>query len=84
MLSGSLTYKDYDDLYNKGQIINPYFLKSQIQPSSVDHTLSEECYEINASFLSSKTNVRDKLDQTNPYLSCAKDKEILLQLNFLY
>ena len=54
MLSGSLTYKDYDDLYNKGQIINPYFLKSQIQPSSVDLTLSEECYEINASFLSPK------------------------------
>ena len=51
MLSGSLTYKDYDDLYNKGQIINPYFLKSQIQPSSVDLTLSEECYEINVSFL---------------------------------
>ena len=63
MLSGSLTYKDYDDLYNKGQIINPYFLKSQIQPSSVDLTLSEECYEINASFLSPKTNVRDKLSQ---------------------
>ena len=63
MLSGSLTYKDYDDLYNKGQIVNPYFSKSQIQPSSVDLTLSEECYEINASFLSPKTNVRDKLSQ---------------------
>ena len=61
MLRGSLTYKDYADLYNKGQIINSNFLKSQIQPSSVDLTLSEECYEINASFLSSRTNVRDKL-----------------------
>ena len=61
MLSGSLTYKDYDDLYNKGQIINPNFLKSQIQPSSVDLTLSEECYEIKASFLSPKSNIRKKL-----------------------
>ena len=88
MLSGSLTYKDYDDLYNKGQIINPYFLKSQIQPSSVDLTLSEECYEINASFLSPKTNVRDKLSQIivkkidlNERFVFEKNKTFLVKLN---
>ena len=34
MLSGSLTYKDYDDLFNKGQIINPYFLNTTIKCGS--------------------------------------------------
>ena len=63
MPSGSLTYQDYVDLYNKDQIINPYFVKSQIQPSSIDLTLSEECYEIYASFLSPRRNVRDKLSK---------------------
>ena len=88
MLSGSLTYKDYADLYKNGQIINPYFLKFQIQPSSVDLTLSEECYEINASFLSSKTNVRDKLAQIlvkkidlNERFVFEKNKTFLVKLN---
>jgi len=88
MPSGSLTYQDYVDLYNKDQIINPYFLKSQIQPSSVDLTLSEECYEINASFLSPKTNVRNKLSQIvvkkidlNESFVFEKNKTFLVKLN---
>ena len=35
--------------------------KKQIQPSSVDLSLSNECYEIKTSFLSPKNKVRDKL-----------------------
>ena len=49
---GSLSYNDYLNLYRKNNIINENFLINQIQPSSVDLTLSEECYEINVSFLS--------------------------------
>ena len=58
MLKGSLTYEDYSDLHKNHQISADNFLLSQIQPSSVDLTLSEECYEILASFLSSINNVR--------------------------
>jgi len=88
MFSGSLTYQDYLYLYEKNQIINPNFTKSQIQPSSVDLTLSEECYEISASFLNSKNNVRDKLqhilvkkiDLRKRYL-LKKNKIFLVKLN---
>ena len=37
------------------------FEKSQIQPSSIDLSLSEECYEIKTSFLSPDNKVREKL-----------------------
>ena len=36
-------------------------IHNQIQPSSIDLTLSEECYEIKSSFLSAKKRLRDKL-----------------------
>ena len=46
---GSLTYKDYVNLFKKKAIYSKNFLLNQIQPSSVDLTLSEECYQIKAS-----------------------------------
>ena len=64
MLKGSLTYEDYSDLHKNHQISADNFLLSQIQPSSVDLTLSEECYEISASFLSSINNVRENIKKT--------------------
>ena len=61
MNKGSLTYSDYLLLIKNKNIILDHFSTSQIQPSSIDLTLSEECYEIKASFLSSNTSVRENL-----------------------
>ncbi len=58
---GALTDKDYLNLYKNKKIISKKFEISQIQPSSLDLTLSEECYEIKYSFLSPNSSVRDKL-----------------------
>ena len=58
---GSLTHEDYHLLIDKKYIHSNNFNNSQIQPSSIDLTLSEECYEISASFLSSSNNVREDL-----------------------
>ena len=60
-MSGTLVYNDYLSLYNSNKIKSLSFKKSQIQPSSVDLSLSEECYEIKTSFLSPDNKVRDKL-----------------------
>ena len=58
---GSLTNEDYHLLIEKKIIYSKNFNKNQIQPSSIDLTLSEECYEIRASFLSSSVNIRENL-----------------------
>ncbi len=58
---GSLVYQDYMNLINKNFIITKNIQNTQIQPSSIDLSLSEECYEINHSFLSYNSQVRDKL-----------------------
>ena len=60
-MNGTLVYEDYLYLYNNNKIKNPSFKKTQIQPSSIDLSLSEECYEIKTSFLSPDNKVRDKL-----------------------
>ena len=52
MNKGSLVHEDYFDLFKGNNINCNKFTSSQIQPSSLDLTLSEECYEIEASFLS--------------------------------
>ena len=58
---GSLTHNDYQDLVNNKNICE-YSNINQIQPASFDLTLSNECYEVNSSFLSPKTSVREKLN----------------------
>jgi len=63
MNKGSLTYEDYLKLFRNKEILSNKYKKEQIQPSSVDLTLSNECYEIEASFLSPKNNVREKLQK---------------------
>ena len=60
-MNGTLVYEDYLSLYNRKKIKSLSFKKSQIQPSSIDLSLSEECYEIKTSFLSPDNKVRDKL-----------------------
>ena len=88
MNKGPLTFQDYLELYNNKIILNPDFLRKQIQPSSIDLTLSEECYEISGSFLSPTKNVRDKLSQlyikkidlSKKYLF-VKNKTYLVRLN---
>ncbi len=60
-MNGALIYEDYYNLINKDHISGLIDEKSQVQPSSIDLTLSEECYEIKASFLSPKNKVREKL-----------------------
>ena len=87
-LKGSLTHDDYAILYNNNNIINPQFSLQQIQPSSVDLTLSEECYEISASFLSSSKSIRNnlkriskkKINLNKKYLF-KKNKTFLVRLN---
>ena len=61
MLNGSLIYSDYKSFFNSNIIISNNFNLNQLQPSSIDLTLSDECYEIKSSFLSPKNNVRNKL-----------------------
>ena len=60
-MNGTLVYEDYLSLYNNNKIKSLFFQKSQIQPSSIDLSLSDECYEIKTSFLSPDNKVRDKL-----------------------
>ena len=61
MNKGSLVHEDYFNLFKNNNINYHKYTSSQIQPSSLDLTLSEECYEIEASFLSPNNNIRDKL-----------------------
>lgn len=60
-MNGSLVYQDYINLIEKNLIISENINENQIQPSSIDLSLSEECYEIKYSFLSYNSKVRDKL-----------------------
>ena len=62
MNKGALTYNDYKTLIYNSNIISDKFIDKQLQPSSIDLTISEECYEIRSSFLSHKGKVRDKLN----------------------
>ena len=59
---GSLIYDDYLKLIKNNNININNFKLDQIKPSSIDLTLSEECYEIKYSFLSSNSKVRDRID----------------------
>ena len=58
---GSLSHIDYLTLCKEDQILSKKFSMDQIQPSSLDLTLSNECYQIEHSFLSPTTTVREKL-----------------------
>ncbi len=60
-MNGSLTYEDYKNLIKNKQIISKNYNESSIQPSSVDLTLSNECYELKYSFLSPRGKIRNKL-----------------------
>ncbi len=60
-MSGALVYDDYLDLCKNKRILGVKNKQSQIQPSSIDLSLSNECYEINVSFLSPNSKVREKL-----------------------
>ena len=60
-MNGSFVYQDYINLIDKNLIIAENIKQNQIQPSSIDLSLSEECYEIKYSFLSYNSKVREKL-----------------------
>ena len=60
-MNGALVFDDYLSLLKRNKITGLLDSKSQIQPSSVDLSLSDECYEIKTSFLSPNCRVRDKL-----------------------
>ena len=64
IFNGSLTYQDYINLHKNKYLLGEDFSINQIQPSSVDLTLSSECYQISASFLSSSNTVRNNLKKT--------------------
>jgi len=87
-MSGTLVYEDYLSLFKNKEIVSLRFQKLQIQPSSIDLSLSNECYEIRTSFLSPNTKVRDKLRkfytkkinlQTSKILK--KNKTYIVRLN---
>ena len=61
MLRGSLTYSDYKKLFDSDIILTNNLKLNQLQPSSIDLTLSDECYEINSSFLSPNSKVIEKI-----------------------
>ena len=85
---GSLVYEDYYYLLKNYFINCKGFSNNQIQPSSVDLTLSEECYEISASFLSLNKTVKEniseyklkKINLNNNYIF-EKNKTYLVKLN---
>ena len=88
MTKGPLTNKDYLSLIEKKYIISNIFKSNQIQPSSIDLTLSAECYQINASFLSLKQSVRKNLQNIvikkinlNEKVIFKKNKTYLIKLN---
>ena len=60
-MNGSLVFIDYINLIKKNYIITENINIQQIQPSSIDLSLSDECYEVKHSFLSYNSKVRDKL-----------------------
>ncbi len=62
-MAGSLVHNDYLKLFKDKNIIGKYFDNNQIQPSSIDLSLSDECYELKYSFLSHNKKVRDKLNE---------------------
>lgn len=62
-MNGALVHDDYLLLLKKNKINGLQDIKSQIQPSSVDLSISNECYEIKISFLSPNCRVRDKLNK---------------------
>ncbi|PPR47015.1 MAG: Deoxycytidine triphosphate deaminase [Alphaproteobacteria bacterium MarineAlpha5_Bin9] len=62
MDNGSLTFNDYKTLLDNKIIISKTFNLKQIQPSSIDLSLSNEGYEISSSFLSSNGKVKKKLN----------------------
>ena len=61
-MNGSLTHIDYLNLIQKNEIISPFFKNDQIQPASIDLSLSNECYEVKYSFLCPQNKVRNKLE----------------------
>ena len=87
-MNGSLVYQDYINLINRNFIIAENIIKNQIQPSSIDLSLSEECYEIKYSFLSYNSKVRDKLKDLaikkinlNKEFIFKKNKTYIVRLN---
>ncbi len=60
-MNGSLTFDDYKKLIKNKEVISVNHVESRIQPSSMDLTLSNECYELKFSFLSTKGKIRNKL-----------------------
>ena len=80
---GSLIHEDYHQLVDKKYILSNNFANTQIQPSSIDLTLSDECYEISASFLSPSKNVRENLkDVMTKKISL--DKKYIFEKNKIY
>ncbi len=82
-MSGALVHADYLNLIKKNKIIGKIDENTQIQPSSLDLSLSDECYEIKASFLSPRSKVRDKLK----YISLKKinlKNSIIFKKNKIY
>ncbi len=80
---GSLIYSDYLNLVKNNKIYSKELDNSQIQPSSIDLSLSEECYEIKHSFLSPNTKVRAKLkDIIKKKINL--NKKYIFKLNKIY
>ncbi len=85
---GSLIYSDYKKLIQNKHIVYKKISYKQIQPSSIDLTLSNECYEIKHSFLSPNTTVRNKLQSKiskkidlSKYYLFKKNKTYLVKIN---
>ncbi len=82
-MSGALIYSDYFQLEKKNLITNLTDIYSQIQPSSIDLSLSDECFEIKSSFLSPNHKVRNKLKK-NFIKKINIKRPIILKKNKIY
>ena len=82
-MKGSLVYEDYLDLVKSKKITSSTFELNQIQPSSIDLSLSDECYEIKYSFLSPNSTVRKKLENLT-LKRIDLNQEYLFEINKTY
>ena len=60
-MNGALNFDDYKKLIKNKEIISLNNNENRTQPSSMDLTLSSECYELKFSFLSPNGKIRNKL-----------------------
>ena len=83
MNKGALIYEDYIKLIEDKVVLINNHKPNQIQPSSIDLTLSSECYEIKASFLTPESKVRDDIEKLALNKINLENTHVLLKIKLI-